>query len=404
MNKFKSVLFLVGFCLVVVFGYGLSPVNAALKKPKEVQHPPFADKECESCHSSDNPSGKDLSSEAPKMCYECHDEFSGKFLHSPSSLGECLICHNPHESDNEFLLNEPLPDLCYLCHDLMEKKMNDELNTTHSPAADSCTNCHNPHGSDVNQKFLKKEPKKLCTECHAEEDVTLPVDITAVKHKHQPLESEKTCLNCHDPHASPFDNHLLAEPMDLCFKCHNKEVTAYDGATLMSIKGLIDSSKDVHGPIKEKNCSGCHSPHGSDYYRILLNYYPKEFYTDTFSEDNYKLCFSCHERTLLRDKETTTLTNFRDGNRNLHYLHVNRVGKGRTCRACHETHASNHFKHIRDAVPFGKIKWQLQLKYQAHYSDKKTGKPCDTPSETCVKTGGSCVACHDRKIYNNSKK
>jgi len=106
---------------------------------------------------------------------------------------------------------------------------------------------------------------------------------------------------------------------------------------------------------------------------------------------------------MLRDKETTTLTNFRDGKRNLHFLHVNRPEKGRTCRACHETHASTHPKHIRDAVPFGKVNWPLELKYQVEYADINTGEACDTPSDTCVKTGGSCVACHKRVYYNYTK-
>ncbi|MBE0583003.1 MAG: cytochrome c3 family protein, partial [Desulfofustis sp.] len=368
------------------------------------QHPPYAEKECDSCHRSDQPSADDIVSETPDLCYNCHDAYEGEFMHSPSSLGECLICHDPHASDQRFLLNEKEPDLCYLCHDQIEGLMTDKRNATHAPAVDNCTACHNPHVSEVGSTLLKEQVKPLCTGCHAEEGVDLPVDINGVAYKHGPLETDSSCLNCHDPHATIFENHLLAEPMDLCLRCHNQEVIAYDGSALTDINTLLQENKFHHGPIKEKNCSGCHSPHGSDYYRILVADYPNKFYTDTFNADDYKLFFSCHESTLLKDSKTTTLTNFRDGDRNLHYLHVNREKKGRTCRACHEVHASNHFNHIRDAVPFGKINWPLPLKYQPIYTDMKSGEPCSNPSDTCVKTGGSCVACHARKAYDNRAK
>ncbi len=111
--------------------------------------------------------------------------------------------------------------------------------------------------------------------------------------------------------------------MDLCLKCHNKEVFAYDGSPLINIPELLQNNTMHHGPIKAKDCSGCHSPHGSNYYRLLLAEYPKDFYIDTFNENNYKLCFLCHE-----------------------------------------IYASNNFNHIRESVPFGKIRWPLQLKYQ----------------------------------------
>ena len=402
MKSYWVILFLSLVLVILSCGYAQSQ-DAAVASKATFQHAPFKEQECQSCHTSDKPSGTDITSEAPELCYNCHDTYSGTFVHSPSSLGECLLCHNPHGSENEFFLNEKEPDLCYLCHDQIEKKMTDTQNATHEPAVDNCTACHNPHASEVGTTLLKKKMKPLCTECHTEQGIDLPVDLNTVAYKHEPMESELSCLNCHDPHATIFENHLLAEPMDLCLQCHNQEVKAYDGKPLANIEELLKNSKTHHGPIKEKNCSGCHSPHGSDYYRLLLDKYPEEFYTEAFDENDYKLCFTCHEATLLQDKETTTLTNFRDGSINLHYLHVNKEDKGRTCRACHEVHASNHFNHIRDSVPFGKINWPLQLKYEPLYSDAVTGEPCDTPSDTCVKSGGSCVACHDRKPYNNKK-
>jgi len=104
-----------------------------------------------------------------------------------------------------------------------------------------------------------------------------------------------------------------------------------------------------------------------------------------FALENYGLCFSCHEKTIALNPETTTLTNFRNGSRNLHYLHINKPDKGRTCRACHETHASNSPKHIRNSVPFGA--WDLPLNFQK------------------TENGGSCLpGCHKLKKYDRVKK
>ena len=79
---------------------------------------------------------------------------------------------------------------------------------------------------------------------------------------------------------------------------------------------------------------------------------------------------------------TETLTDFRNGKLNLHFVHVNRE-KGRSCKACHEVHAGNQEKHIAFEVPYGKSNWMLPIKY------------------TKTETGGTCVVgCHKEKPYD----
>ena len=79
--------------------------------------------------------------------------------------------------------------------------------------------------------------------------------------------------------------------------------------------------------------------------------------------------------------ETTDLTDFRNGKTNMHYLHVNKAERGRTCRACHETHGSDLPKHIRESIPYGK--WDLPIRF------------------TKTETGGSCSpGCHLPKPYD----
>ncbi|MBT9536511.1 MAG: cytochrome C, partial [Nitrospirae bacterium] len=70
--------------------------------------------------------------------------------------------------------------------------------------------------------------------------------------------------------------------------------------------------------------------------------------------------------------------------KNLHFVHVNKTIKGRTCRACHDVHATNNPKHIRDAVPFGA--WGLPVGFQK------------------ASNGGSCQpGCHQKFEYNRIK-
>ena len=371
--------------------------------PFEFEHAPFIEAECSECHCSNTPNRSDVSAVIPELCYGCHDAFAGRYMHSPVGSGECLLCHDPHGSDNALFLKMKEPALCYLCHGELESDIIGEKSIAHEPALGQCTICHSPHVSDLSSSLLTEEEKKLCTECHASKGIAMSVDTDAALYKHKPIENEKSCTYCHDAHGSTYRHHLIAKPMDLCLKCHNEEVTDDDGKALVDIKKLLEENKTHHGPIKEKNCSGCHSPHGSDYYRLLLAEYPKEFYTSSYSKDDYNLCFLCHDSRMLKEKETTSLTRFRDGKRNLHYLHVNKPEKGRTCRACHEVHASNNFNHIRESVPFGKINWPLQLKFEPLYVDKKTGTLCSQLSNECIQRGGSCVACHSRKFYNNAE-
>jgi predicted CXXCH cytochrome family protein len=224
--------------------------------------------------------------------------------------------------------------------------------------------------------MLLSESPSLCLDCHQDQkEKTVAASV-----KHGALETDKACLNCHDAHVSNIEKNLTMEPMDLCISCHNKEYNKDGDQDVTNMEKLLAENTYHRGPIKEKDCSGCHNPHGSDNFRILRSPYPPTFYMP-FAEDNYGLCFSCHEETIVLKPFTTQLTNFRNGKENLHFTHVNKPDKGRTCRACHETHGSNYPKHIRESVPFGS--WDLPIEFQK------------------TETGGSCTTgCHQEKRYD----
>ena len=348
---------------------------------KKFMHSPVEDGECSACHSPHgSPNKFQLLSKGGELCFTCHDDelIAKKYVHGPAAVGGCVACHEPHSSDYAKNLRAEGPNLCFMCHtDKAEAILSAEF--VHQPVSENCASCHDPH-SAPKQFMLLLESPALCLDCHEDKKD----EISAATFKHAALDTDKTCLNCHDAHMSNIAKNLSMEPLDLCLSCHDRDYKKDDGKDIMDIKKWLAENTDHHGPIKQKDCSGCHNPHGSQNFRILRNPYPPTFYKP-FATENYNLCFSCHEKTIVLNPETTKLTNFRNGNMNLHFTHVNKPVKGRTCRACHETHASNYPKHIREAVPFGS--WELPVNFQK------------------TETGGSCTpGCHKIKKYDRVKK
>ena len=348
---------------------------------KKYTHYPVENGECTACHSPHgSPYKFQLLYKGGELCFQCHDEsmVQGAFVHGPAAVGGCIACHEPHVADYAPNLRAEGPSLCYMCHtDKKDTILKSEF--VHKPVSENCTKCHNPH-SAPKQFMLQSGPPDLCYGCHTDKKE----QVTTAAVKHGAVNVDRSCLNCHDPHSSNIARILLMESMDLCLTCHDREYKLPDGKTLMNMKKWLADHTNHHGPIRQKDCSGCHNPHGAANFRILREPYPASFYMP-FSVENYSLCFSCHEKTIVLNPQTTTLTNFRNGNVNLHYKHVNKPIKGRTCRACHETHASNFPKHIRAAVPFGD--WELPVNFQIS------------------ETGGSCApGCHKLKRYDRVKK
>lgn len=309
------------------------------------------------------------------LCFECHDEdlIEGEYTHGPAEQGECNLCHDPHASSAPSLLLARGVELCGDCHEEVGELVS-ESEFVHDPVEDGCTECHNPH-SGPSRFMLPAQGKELCNECH--DDIVDEATTAAVDHA--PALDETGCLNCHSPHASNVESNLLEPQQDLCLGCHNKTVESGD-SKLIDMQSWLQENPVWHEAINKEGCAGCHQPHGSENFRLLKEPFPPKFYAD-FDIDAYKLCFSCHEDLAVTVEWTRTLTNFRDGDRNLHYLHVNKERRGRTCRACHELHASPNPLHIRESVVYGK--WNMPIDFEKN------------------ETGGSChPGCHKLKVYD----
>jgi predicted CXXCH cytochrome family protein len=114
-------------------------------------HPPYQDRQCNSCHDQSK-MGK-LVKSPPELCYQCHEDFNSKYkiVHGPVGGGQCTQCHNPHMSANKNLLVRTNQSLCFYCHD-SKQVMETEAHLTIKDS--ECTVCHNPHGGE-NRNFLR---------------------------------------------------------------------------------------------------------------------------------------------------------------------------------------------------------------------------------------------------------
>ncbi len=343
-------------------------------------HEPYGAGACLSCH---DPHG----SASPAMlrgrryddlCNTCHLDVTGarELVHGPAGAGACGACHEPHMAANENLLAETGRDLCLRCHVTTGIEI-DTMNIVHEPVRSECLMCHDPHATNL-QAMLPAEPVELCTSCHVE--IAEVVDTATTQHA--AVTQGQSCMNCHAAHASDHAGMLEDTSISLCFSCHDREIELEGGRTLQNIKHVIETGTSLHGPVARDNCVACHEIHGGGHKRLLTDEYPSELYYP-FAENAYSLCFACHDKQAIMVERTDTLTAFRNGDLNLHYVHVNRDEKGRTCKVCHDAHAADRDHHIRDEIPFGPKGWMLPINFES------------------LPDGGTCAAgCHRAFEYN----
>ncbi len=327
-------------------------------------HGPIKYGDCTSCH---NPHGSDIPSMLKKpyseLCGSCHNLqrlFPGSVVHKPVQDGNCGLCHDPHASNIRGRLVDSGSNLCITCHERFIDGMTEK--TVHAPLTSAgCTVCHDPH-SGTERLRLRKPVPDLCFDCHREKEN----EIGQYSHQHEPAEKGQ-CTECHSPHFSSSP-HLLKQRTDkVCFACHEEAAE-------------WSERKYLHGPFVQGNCTVCHNPHGADNAFILRLAFPHKFYAP-YKKEKYALCFLCHKEALVAEEHTERATNFRNGDINLHTLHVRKEDKGRTCRACHDVHASNQEGRIRDEFPFGRSSMPLY-----YYK---------------TENGGRCIpGCHVERAYN----
>ncbi len=346
-------------------------------------HKPVAEGKCLECHDPHGSSHPRLLVADPKrdLCARCHakDWAKAAYVHGPVAAGACVVCHEPHSSDQPNLLVRDAKGLCLTCHGEIKTESAEGLHV-HGAIEQGCTKCHSPHASEHRYQLLETAPN-LCLKCHKDK---MDQMLAGAKVIHGALKDEGGCSVCHEPHSSRQPALQRSTQPGVCLECHNKPIPIGEQQPLTNMAALLAENPVHHGPIREGACTACHNPHGGERYRMLVEDYPPEFYAP-FKIETFSLCFKCHIPDLVLKPSGRGLTRFRNGDRNLHWVHVNQE-KGRTCRACHEVHASKRPAHIREAVPFGANGWMLEINYQQ------------------TERGGSCSpGCHKTRSYDTGE-
>ncbi len=405
---------------------------------RKVVHKVVTDTGCIKCHSPHGGEKRNLlnTQDESKLCGECHDpnrpmpmvkgkkvtvidktlKASPKFktMHKPVKEGKCLVCHEAHDSSHKKLLVKAEKDLCYSCHEKAKKALA-KNRFLHKPVTESCSLCHAPHGTNSG-KMLVSGRKQLCLDCH--KDVAESIDrgiwmkevkptngmakptLVAVTGPsgeslklHGAIKNTKDCLACHEAHGGTDKLLVKVSTKKACFECHAKAIPLKPRGKIADIKAELAAGKHLHKPVKEGRCTSCHAGHASANTGLLAKPYAKGLYA-MFSVKQFELCFDCHNKKLATMEKTLT-TKFRDGDRNLHYVHIHEKPakngrpkkKGRSCRMCHESHVSHNSKQMRKEVPYGPGGWKLAINH------------VENP------TGGTCTAaCHKKMAYDNTKK
>lgn len=193
-----------------------SQYSGQLKSPPEAL--------CVSCHNNTVPDG-------------------AKTIHGPVKQGHCVACHDPHSSNYDDHLVATVPQLCFGCHDqdqidhegralpAVEQTFVDKSLRKHPPfARGDCLLCHDPHASD-NYRLQRRAysrafytdfspDKYFCLMCHGEMTFAEPRTLTATKfrngnlnlhYRHVNREKGRGCRACHHQHASSNDAQIATD-------------------------------------------------------------------------------------------------------------------------------------------------------------------------------------------------
>jgi len=298
---------------------------------------------CHDPHASANPNA--LNVPAAELCASCHAEVAGaaagaKFKHPP--VADCLGCHDPHASSTSLsLLVDPPPQLCVECHDPSRSAFR-ERHQGYPVEQGRCTSCHDPHGSNTGAMLWdnvhRPVANRMCDQCH--EDATSSTalrtkrqgfelcrachtktlnEIMARERIHWPVVDRNSCLNCHNPHASPNTALLTDAEKPLCGTCHADALRRHE------------QSVTKHQPIEDGSCTVCHGPHSADGVFLLQE------------ADTIEFCAGCHDWQ----------------SHSTHPIGVEVVDRRNPnltmdCLSCHRTHGTEH-EHLSHFAPTSEL-------------------------------------------------
>ncbi|MBW2451857.1 MAG: cytochrome C [Deltaproteobacteria bacterium] len=283
-----------------------------------------------------------------------------------------------------------MPTSCRACHRGMAIAVSGE--------EDSCLTCHGSvYARDQMIRRGHLKPVGSTPLLDIENELKKPYNhpVLAVKGVHRKIEAlpeevvnaarHSECVDCHDPHVVEKDRPFrgikgkrvgnfigeVSEEYELCYLCHSESANLPANSTdkhlefkttnpsyhpvegegkntfVISLKEPYVAQKQKPDQVSQISCRDCHGsddldgpkgPHGSNYPGLLvLNYQMDDGYSE--SEQNYALCYKCHERSSILANESFPY----------HALHVQgQVGGqgGTSCFTCHDAHGSPQYPHL----------------------------------------------------------
>lgn len=338
------------------------------------QHRALSGDGCLACHDPHGSTSPKLliAETTTQTCIRCHPKTDGSVQHKPYKAERCDSCHDPHGAENRLLLvGGEGKDHCRTCHATVVTSVQ---SGQHRDLRGDCLACHAAHASG--QKSLMIAPARdVCTSCHTE----IGASVSGAAVSHDPVIKGEQCITCHDPHASGNPKMLRDTQQAVCLSCHNKPVKTADGRQVQEIATALSTSPVVHGAIRSGDCSACHSIHGGSHAGLLRESTAKAL-QGPYDIHNYALCFACHDPSLA---QTSSATLFRDGDRNLHEVHLRPGDRTRSCATCHTVHASDLPRLIAKNTNFEGSGWLMPMGF------------------TLTEDGGRCAAaCHEPLSYS----
>jgi predicted CXXCH cytochrome family protein len=222
-------------------------------------------------------------------CLECHEDKSkGAHVHTAISMG-CTTCHEVKvEKDTTNVeLVSPKEEICFTCHEKAKWA------SLHGPyEKGQCVLCHDPHVSD-NDKQLRAAGNALCLECHRDRSISGKLSLFKTDHefteeefqaipkidldptlrfghpvgRHKVADTpdllhpgqKMSCLTCHENHAAERDKlvrtvEVKKQKMDVCDACHNARS---DAASAAAEKRALEmeAQRQKEGELRNKGQS-----------------------------------------------------------------------------------------------------------------------------------------------------
>ncbi|MBI4831696.1 MAG: cytochrome C, partial [Candidatus Lindowbacteria bacterium] len=129
---------------------------------------------CTACHSPHASDERFLMRQNKReLCAACHKGYDEKLklkvVHDPVLKGQCELCHEPHAGSTPRLLKVDVLELCKRCHAEEHKVSHPYGQGVIDPRTQSildCISCHDPHSSDEEFLTYYNRDRDLCIQCH----------------------------------------------------------------------------------------------------------------------------------------------------------------------------------------------------------------------------------------------